>query len=67
MNPFQGCKGVNGRSEQFPPGRRPGLQPAASCRPDPLRRLLTLILVLTLVSVSLPTAPVAALSLPSPP
>lgn len=64
MNPFQGCKGVNGRSEQFPPGRRPGLQPAASCRPDPLRRLLTLILVLTLVSVSLPTAPVAALSLP---
>lgn len=63
MNRFQGCTGVNGRSEQFPPGRRPGLPPAASCRPD-LLRLLTLILVVTLVAVSLPAAPVAALSLP---
>ena len=64
MNPFQGGTGVNGRREQFPPGLRSGLPPAASSRPEPLRRLLTLILVLTLAAVTLPAAPAAALSLP---
>ena len=56
--------GVNGRREQFPPGLQPGLPPAAASGPGLLLRFAALLLLLTLEAVSLPVAPVAALSLP---
>lgn len=56
--------GVNGSSEQSPPGLRPGPPPPPAIRAGRLGGLFALLLVLALTVVALPARAVAALSLP---
>lgn len=61
---FPRRRGVNGRRQQFPPDLQAGLPSAAAPGLGLLRRLVALLLALTLQVLALPVAPTAALSLP---